>query len=240
MVALKKTKKKLYTLYNVNGSYDDVKSNPDHHLVSYSSGKAKCIKYHNTLTEWLNEIISNDFKVGFGIKVLSEDGEHKVEVHNYNLECNIWTCNNKTKDYIGKIMGDVICMYFNTDRYYEIKDDYTCMCEELTGHQYYRSPYESCDSCGNCDGARCDYCKSRYIVKDLITDTIYYNGYDKNKAEKILNENRENYSDIIADVLFRYKVDMDWFEKEIGGANDFKSLFKIINKYKIPYVTINK
>lgn len=33
------------------------------------------------------------------------------------------------------------------------------MWTEFTGHMYYRSPYESCDSCGNCDGARCEYCR---------------------------------------------------------------------------------
>ena len=28
----------------------------------------------------------------------------------------------------------------------------------LTGHMHYRSPYEMDDSCGTCDGAKCDYC----------------------------------------------------------------------------------
>lgn len=28
-----------------------------------------------------------------------------------------------------------------------------------SGHMYYNSPFETCDSCGNCDGARCDYCR---------------------------------------------------------------------------------
>jgi hypothetical protein len=37
---------------------------------------------------------------------------------------------------------------------------------EFTGHLYYGSPYESCDSCGNCDGARCDYCKE--VVKSNL------------------------------------------------------------------------
>lgn len=38
---------------------------------------------------------------------------------------------------------------------------------EYTGHCYYKSPYESCDSCGNCDGARCDVCKEIKIPPKL-------------------------------------------------------------------------
>lgn len=30
----------------------------------------------------------------------------------------------------------------------------------LSGHMYRNSPYETDDSCGNCDGARCDFCES--------------------------------------------------------------------------------
>lgn len=37
---------------------------------------------------------------------------------------------------------------------------------EYTGHLYYGSPYESCDSCGNCDGGKCDYC--REVVKNNL------------------------------------------------------------------------
>jgi len=29
----------------------------------------------------------------------------------------------------------------------------------LTGHTHYRSPYESDDNCGTCDGAKCDTCR---------------------------------------------------------------------------------
>lgn len=36
--------------------------------------------------------------------------------------------------------------------------------KRLTGHIYYRSPYESCDSCGTCDGGRCDICHERFEV----------------------------------------------------------------------------
>lgn len=46
-----------------------------------------------------------------------------------------------------------------------------------SGHTYYRSPFECDDSCGTCDGARCDYC--RKIVDEpelefsICTDTLY-------------------------------------------------------------------
>jgi len=42
---------------------------------------------------------------------------------------------------------------------------------ELTGHQYYGSPYESCDSCGTCDGARCDGCKVVWILEERVGDS---------------------------------------------------------------------
>lgn len=42
---------------------------------------------------------------------------------------------------------------------------------EFTGHQYFNSPYESCDSCGNCNGARCDYCDVHWILEEWIGDT---------------------------------------------------------------------
>lgn len=34
----------------------------------------------------------------------------------------------------------------------------------LTGHLYYMSPYECYDSCGTCDGGKCDSCKTRWEV----------------------------------------------------------------------------
>ena len=52
-----------------------------------------------------------------------------------------------------------------------------------TGHLYRGASYETDDSCGNCDGARCDSCKkvTTYEVchtiidenNDLVTETIY-------------------------------------------------------------------
>lgn len=39
--------------------------------------------------------------------------------------------------------------------------------KRYTGHLYRNSPYESDDSCGNCDGARCDTCKEIIIPADI-------------------------------------------------------------------------
>lgn len=36
-----------------------------------------------------------------------------------------------------------------------------------SGHLYRNSPYESDDSCGNCDGARCETCKKIIIPPDI-------------------------------------------------------------------------
>ena len=39
----------------------------------------------------------------------------------------------------------------------------------LTGHTHYMSPYECYDSCGTCDGARCNRCHERFEVEDVDT-----------------------------------------------------------------------
>lgn len=54
--------------------------------------------------------------------------------------------------------------------------------KEYTGHIYYRSPYESDDNCGTCNGAKCDYCKTRFrsTINDISYDTV-------EKAEKFEN-----------------------------------------------------
>lgn len=39
--------------------------------------------------------------------------------------------------------------------------------KSYSAHMYRNSPYESDDSCGNCDGARCDSCKEIIIPADI-------------------------------------------------------------------------
>ena len=34
----------------------------------------------------------------------------------------------------------------------------------FTGHVYFKSPYECYDSCGTCDGAKCETCRERWEV----------------------------------------------------------------------------
>lgn len=41
---------------------------------------------------------------------------------------------------------------------------------EFTGHQHFGSPYETCNSCGNCNGARCDHCVVSWILEERIGD----------------------------------------------------------------------
>lgn len=53
---------------------------------------------------------------------------------------------------------------------------------KYTGHLYRNSPYESDDSCGNCDGARCDTCQ-KIIIPAGIECSIQCD-----KLERMLNE----------------------------------------------------
>lgn len=216
----KQVKKKLYTYYTVAGALDEIRNDPTHIFVSYSSGKAECIKYHDSLKDWLDTIVAGNYKFGFGIRLTTADGKYNIISHKSNIiNCTTFQCNNYPQDSIIEIIANVINCYLDPDSYYyEIKDDHMYMCTELTGHIYYRSPYESCDKCGTCDGAQCDYCKTKYIVKNLDTDKILYDGFSKDKAEYILKENSCNYSDIISDIIANYSINMEWFNKEINDA----------------------
>ena len=232
----KQATKKLFTFYTVEGKLDDIKKT-DHKIASYCNGKAECKKYHNLIIDWINEITSNGFKAGFGIEVLGKDGKNVTD-HNYTRTCTSAICERKSMDEVVKRMADIITYYFSDIYYYEIEDDTIISNIELTGHMYYKSPYESCDGCGNCDGAKCDTCKVAYTVEDYKSGEIYYYGFNKEEAKKIENSKLKNYSDIITDILENYQIDMEWFNKEIGDNASYTSLFKIINKYKIPYITM--
>ena len=231
----KQIKKKLYTYYTVLGDLDEIRNNPAHKFVSYSGGKAECIKYHDSFTSWISEIIDNNFKNGFGIKLLTDDEEHKVLSHICDYECTTFVCSNWPEDYIGKILGNIITYYFSRFLYYDIEEDHIYMRREFTGHTYYKSPYESCDICGTCDGAKCSMCKTIYTVVNLSTEEIFYEGFDEKEAKRVEKELKIDYSNIISDILSNYNINMEWFEKEINGASDDKALFKILNEYKIPY-----
>jgi hypothetical protein len=49
--------------------------------------------------------------------------------------------------------------------------------KEYSHHMYRNSPYETCDSCGNCNGAYCDICSEvtipGHLSFSIYTDTIY-------------------------------------------------------------------
>ena len=49
-----------------------------------------------------------------------------------------------------------------------------------TGHMYRNSPYETDDSCGNCDGARCDTCR------DAVREELHFR-YSEDDVTELLN-----------------------------------------------------
>ena len=227
--------KKLYTYYTVEADLDKIKNNPDYILASYSGRKATCIRYHKTVSGWLQEITAGDFKNGFGLALYTEDGKHQLDNYSrYSYECNNYTCNTSDKELIVQKLANILEYYFNSyNYYYEIEFDDVYIYEELTGHMYYRSPYESCDDCGNCDGARCEYCKTKYIVKSFDDETLYYSGYDKKEAERIRDAKQKYYTDIVADIAENYSVDIDEDIKK-----NYSDTIKLLNRACIPYHVI--
>ena len=235
----KRIQKKLFVYYQVDGELDDIRNNPEHILDSYSAGTATCIEYIGSVRTWL-ELVSGDnkYNTGFGIRFYTEDGKKLITANKYLcIDCRPCYLKDKPATEIIKLMAKCLTAYFDDSfqYYYEFKSDMIYMDKELTGHMYYRSPYESCDDCGTCDGARCDYCKTRYIVKDLDTDEYLYNGLSKDDAERIYQKHTTKYHDIMHDIISAYDVDMQWYNKEIGNDTDIAALFKLINKYEVPY-----
>ena len=235
----KKINKELYTYYTLEGDFYDFKDNPRYNVVSYSNGKVTCAEYHDTLDTWAKEIVRTNYKNAFGVKSYTEDGLDRLYNTRNDVSYHFCDTENMSVDDILKIMANIINYYLDDSQYYEIKDDNIYIYKELSGHMYYGSIHESCDDCGTCNGARCDSCVTRYIVEDLITNKLYYRGSNKEEAERIRDEHKKDYSNIIDDILDNYDIDMEWFEKEINGASDIKALFKIINKYTITYITLN-
>lgn len=54
----------------------------------------------------------------------------------------------------------------STVKFCSFADNKVAVTLEYTGHTYYGSPYETCDSCGTCDGAKCGTCLTKVIVED--------------------------------------------------------------------------
>ena len=54
-----------------------------------------------------------------------------------------------------------------------------------SGHSYYNSPYETSDSCGNCNGAMCEWCKPKYCIEEyddlgiMDREQKFFKNYDE-------------------------------------------------------------
>lgn len=235
----KRTKKKLFTSYEKKCSFDEFnkKENikPNERYVSFSAGKITVRTYYDLFTDWLKIVAESKLGIPFGIDIFDENG--------YSIQCdgiNAYTLANSTEIAINYAFSQIITKYFNShyDYYYEIEMEDAYLSEELTGHIYYRSPFESCDSCGTCDGARCQTCRQKYVVRSSKSDTIFYEGYNESEAKEELESLKNNYSDIIGDIIGHYELDMDWLEKEIHGGNALKDVLKILEAANVLYVTI--
>lgn len=55
--------------------------------------------------------------------------------------------------------------------------------KEYSGHMYAGSPYETADSCGNCDGAKCETCKPRWIVEDYSKSPAFVSKVFRNEED---------------------------------------------------------
>ena len=69
-----------------------------------------------------------------------------------------------------EIVVDIIDLV-SEEKYWELDTDVY-----YTHHMYRNSPYETCDNCGNCDGARCEGCKKVTEIKlqcSIPTDELY-------------------------------------------------------------------
>ena len=206
--------KKLYTTFIVEAKYDEIKKNPELILMIYSGSKGECIKYHDTLEEFIECAISNIYNHtgGFGLKLFSKDGM-LLDTNYYSLQFNKYQVDHYPLSKTIKNLYSIIDAYENTvDEYWEIPRDNIHMYSELTGHIYYRSPIESCDSCGTCNGACCGSCRKVYVVEDFGNDKIIYRGKDEEEAKKVFNDNSYDYSDIISSILKYYNLDNDWFD----------------------------
>lgn len=235
----KRTKKKLFTSYEKNASFDEFNKRedikPNERYVSFSAGKITVRIYYDSFIDWVKIVAESGIAIPFGMDIFDENG--------YSIQCdeiNAYALANSNETAINYAFSQIVSKYFNDhyNYYYEIEMEDAYLSEELTGHMYYRSPFESCDSCGTCDGARCQICRRKYIVRSSKSDTVFYEGYNESEAKEELESLRNNYSDAIGDIIEHYELDMDWLEKEIHGGNTLKDVIKILEAANILYVTI--
>ena len=239
----KRTKKRLFVSYVKKISFDEFNNKkmlkPNEKYSCFSSAGSTILRYCDSFTEWVKKILESDFTVGFGMHVLDERS-YTLMI----LECSNYEAKNSEKSDIESKFASIIKDYFDNDLdyYYELKLNNVYLTTELTGHTYYRSPYESCDSCGTCDGTRCDTCREKYTVTNFTSDEVYYSGYNRAEAEDELDSRQMHYSDIIGDIIAHYgsRLDMDWFEKEIAGNDTIKDVIKILEYVDILYTTLNQ
>lgn len=113
----------------------------------------------------------------------------------------------------------------------------------LSGHDHYMSPYETCDGCGNCSGAKCDWC---HEVPDI---RIWKKELDYNSFIKILRGSQipdtpiipnkewleECHKDLLEFLAYPYDEESDdakeEFEKVFLGT---KFVFVDFHEYDLP------
>lgn len=164
-----------------------------------------------------------------------------AETYDLDYERDMWLEKAKTEYGFGiKINGGSIKIYKDIDELIKFIDDphhkYTWVVPseplslqtELTGHMYYGSPYETYDSCGNCDGARCETCNKRYIVYNWATLEEEFITYDKEAAHQYMVDNylQEEISRAIMEISKEYGVDKDKYInfKEFKPTQQFMKL----------------
>lgn len=93
--------------------------------------------------------------------------------------------------------------------------------KELSGHMYRGSSYETSNSCGNCDGARCDDCEPMYTIYNKETgEDIPLYIEDPSILRRLTDVENLEYAYYLID--FKYEGDcLD---------SDGKELYNLLNK----------
>lgn len=64
----------------------------------------------------------------------------------------------------------------------------------LSGHRHRNSTYETCNTCGNCDGWNCDSCSKMWSI------------YNDDKLQKVVY-NKEELEEFITNYQLQYHLD---------------------------------